>query len=66
MKKKKKILMFFLLLLFICIVLLVFGKMDRGGAETLVMSIYRKLDRSKIQFDFMLHSTEKGHYDDEI
>ncbi|MGE7120750.1 glycosyltransferase family 1 protein [Peribacillus sp. NPDC046944] len=40
--------------------------MNRGGLETMLMNYYRKMDRSKIQFDFMVHRTEKGHYDEEI
>ncbi len=40
--------------------------MNRGGLETMLMNYYRQLDRSRIQFDFMVHRTEKGHYDDEI
>lgn len=47
-------------------VLHVIGKMDRGGAETLLMNLYRSIDRSKVQFDFLVHSPEKGDYDDEI
>lgn len=47
-------------------VLHVIGKMDRGGAETLLMNLYRSIDRSRIQFDFLVHSPEKGDYDDEI
>lgn len=40
--------------------------MDPGGIETQLMRIYRNIDRSKIQFDFLLHRTKKGIYDDEI
>lgn len=40
--------------------------MNRGGLETMLMNYYRQMDRSKIQFDFMVHRQEKGHYDDEI
>lgn len=47
-------------------VLHVIGKMDCGGAETLLMNLYRNIDRSKIQFDFMVHTSEKGFYDEEI
>lgn len=47
-------------------VLHVIGKMDRGGAETLLMNLYRVIDRSRVQFDFLVHSPEKGDYDDEI
>jgi glycosyltransferase involved in cell wall biosynthesis len=37
-----------------------------GGAETLIMNLYRHIDRSQIQFDFAVHSADKGIYDDEI
>lgn len=40
--------------------------MNRGGLETMLMNYYRQIDRSNIQFDFMVHRNEKGHYDDEI
>ena len=36
-----------------------------GGLETFIMNVYRKLDRSKIQFDF-LTSTINGDYAPEI
>lgn len=47
-------------------ILNLFTIMNRGGAETLVMNYYRAMDRSKIQFDFMVHREERGAYDDEI
>jgi len=47
-------------------VLQVFGRMDRGGSETLMMEIYRNIDRKKIQFDFLVHTNEKCAYDEEI
>lgn len=40
--------------------------MDRGGAETLIMNIYRNIDRTKVQFDFLLHNPERTAYEDEI
>lgn len=40
--------------------------MNRGGLETMLMNYYRQIDRNKIQFDFMVHRTEQGQYDDEI
>lgn len=40
--------------------------MDRGGAETMVMNYYRNIDRSKVQFDFLVHRDQRGAYDDEI
>lgn len=47
-------------------ILHVIGKMDRAGAETMLMNLYRNIDRSKIQFDFVTFTNEKGDYDDEI
>ncbi|WP_051556412.1 glycosyltransferase family 1 protein [Alkalihalobacterium bogoriense] len=40
--------------------------MNRGGLETMLMNYYRQMDRTKIQFDFMVHRNEQGHYDEEI
>lgn len=40
--------------------------MDPGGIETQLMRIYRNMDRSKVQFDFLVHRSQKGAYDDEI
>lgn len=38
--------------------------MDRGGAETFLMKVYRSVDKSKYQFDFCVN--KEGFYDDEI
>jgi len=32
----------------------------------MIMNYYRRMDRNKIQFDFMVHRFEEGHYDREI
>ncbi len=40
--------------------------MDTGGIETQLMRIYRNIDRTKVQFDFLVHRDVKGDYDDEI
>lgn len=40
--------------------------MDRGGIETFLMRVYRHIDRQSVQFDFLVHKSEKGAYDDEI
>lgn len=40
--------------------------MNRGGAETLIMNIYRNIDRSKVQFDFLVQHEGIGDYEDEI
>ncbi len=47
-------------------VLQVLGTTNLGGAESRIMDLYRHLDRTCIQFDFLVHTTGKGHYDDEI
>lgn len=47
-------------------VLHVVGGMIRGGAETMVMNLYRKIDRDKIQFDFLCMIPGEHHYDQEI
>ena len=47
-------------------VLLVVTKMDAAGIETLLMTFYRQMDRSKVQFDFLVHRNSEGFYDNEI
>lgn len=47
-------------------VLQVLGCLDRGGAENMIMSVYRNIDRDKIQFDFILHLNRKSDFDDEV
>lgn len=47
-------------------VLHVIGSMNLGGAETLIMNLYRNIDRDKIQFDIVVHTTEKMYFSDEI
>ncbi len=47
-------------------VLQVVTLMERAGLESRLMDIYRNIDRSKIQFDFLTHRMEEGDYDEEI
>lgn len=47
-------------------VLHVFGFLNYGGAETMIMNMYRTLDRNKVQFDFVVHSDKPGAYESEI
>lgn len=48
-------------------VLQVFASLDRGGAETMVMNLYRAIDRRQIQFEFIVSDSESDHaYEDEI
>lgn len=47
-------------------ILHVLGGLERGGAETMVMNLYRNIDHEKIQFDFIIHTKEKQAYYQEI
>lgn len=47
-------------------ILHVIHRMRPGGAQALVMNIYRHLDRSQIQFDFAVRSNQSEYYDEEI
>lgn len=47
-------------------ILHIVGGMNRAGAETMLMNLYRKLDTSKYQFDFVYFQDSKCDYDDEI
>ncbi|SEP67105.1 glycosyltransferase EpsF [Virgibacillus subterraneus] len=47
-------------------ILHVVGAMNRAGTETMLMNIYRNVDRKKVQFDFISYSDQDAHYDDEI
>ena len=40
--------------------------MGRGGLETMIMTYYRQMDRTKVQFDFLVHRDFRADYDDEI
>ena len=47
-------------------VLQVVGRMDRGGIETMIMNLYRHMDREKVQFDFLAHYGREAAYNAEI
>lgn len=47
-------------------ILHIVGGMGKGGTETMLMNIYRKINRSKIQFDFLYTTNEETYYDKEI
>lgn len=47
-------------------ILHVLGTTQLGGAESRIMDLYRHLDRSRVQFDFLVHTNEEGHFDKEI
>jgi glycosyltransferase involved in cell wall biosynthesis len=40
--------------------------MDCGGAENMIMNLYRFIDRNKVQFDFLVHTQKKCYFDEEI
>ena len=46
--------------------LCVFSTLDRGGAESMCMNLYRHIDRNKVQFDFVKHTPDKGVFEEEI
>lgn len=47
-------------------VLCVFSNLNRGGAESMCMNLYRHIDKSKVQFDFIKHTEAVGDYENEI
>ena len=47
-------------------VLIVDGKLICGGVESFIMNIYRHIDRTKVQFDFLVHYKERFFYDEEV
>lgn len=47
-------------------VLHVLNNLGSGGAESFVMNVYRNIDRTKVQFDFLLRSSQNGHMVDEV
>ena len=40
--------------------------MGLGGAETMVMNLYRAVDRQRVQFDFLVFGDLRGAYEEEI
>ena len=47
-------------------VLHIVGRMDRGGIETMIMNLYRHVDREQVQFDFLAHYGREAAYNEEI
>ena len=45
-------------------VLHVFGGLGTGGTESLIMNWYRNIDRSKIQFDFLVRSPDDNYLEE--
>lgn len=42
------------------------GRMNRGGIETLLMNIYRNIDRNQFKFYFLCYGFDHYDYEDEI
>lgn len=47
-------------------ILHVLQRMEPAGVQTLLMNIYKNIDRQKVQFDFLVHYKEKQLFDSEI
>ena len=45
---------------------MLFTVLDRGGAETMVMNYFRKIDRREVVFDFLVQRARRGAYEDEV
>ena len=46
-------------------VLHVLGTLNRGGAESRIMDLYRAMDRTAVQFDFLIHADGPQAYEEE-
>ena len=47
-------------------ILQVVSVMDMGGMENYIMNLYRQIDRTQLQFDFLVHHARRGVFEDEI
>ena len=47
-------------------ILQIVGILNCGGAESMIMNLYRNIDRERVQFDFIVHTNEEGMYDKEV
>lgn len=47
-------------------VLHVCQRMESAGVQSFIMNVYRNIDRSKVEFDFLVHYKEDQFYDKEI
>lgn len=43
-------------------ILQVVGNLQMGGAETMIINVYRQIDKKKIQFDFLVYGDVKSPY----
>ncbi len=42
------------------------GSMNVGGIETVLMEVYRNIDRNKFVFDFVVHDKQENYFEKEI
>lgn len=47
-------------------VLHVVSELNQGGIENFIMNVYRNIDKTKVQFDFIVHHREIGTFEKEI
>lgn len=47
-------------------ILHVVGSLGIGGIQSYIMELYRNIDRSKVQFDFVVHIKTNHNYVEEI
>lgn len=47
-------------------VLCVFSSLERGGAESMCMNLYRHIDRTRVQYDFIKYAHPKDTFIDKI
>ena len=42
------------------------GSLNNGGSQSIIMNLYKNIDSSKIQFDFIVDRKDELYYLDEI
>lgn len=47
-------------------ILQVIGAMNRAGAETILMNLHQAIDRTRVQFDYLVHTQNECDYDADI
>lgn len=47
-------------------ILQVIGGLDNGGSQAMILNIYRKIDREKVQFDFIVDHPDEMYFASEV
>lgn len=47
-------------------ILHVLGCLDCGGAENLIMNVYRNIDKNKFEFNFLIHTDRECYFTNEV